>query len=112
MTPPPVHRFVVPLLGCLVASCAVTEPETEAQAPPPKIEKKTEEIVVEAPPPVTPPPDGLRLPSGLDQLPEESEFRPATSPSSKPSSGGGALVVRPPADLAPTLPKDPEPPAN
>lgn len=112
MSFPPVHLLVIPLLGFLVTSCAVTEPDVETQVPPPKIEKKTEAIVVEAPPPVTPPPDGLRLPGGLLELPDEVELRPATTPMPKPSSGGGTLVIRPPAELAPTLPKDPEPPEN
>jgi len=108
----PVHLLFFPLLGFLVTSCKVTEPEVETLAPPPKIEKKTEVIVVEEPPPVTPPPDGLRLPGGLLELPDEVELRPAIAPLPKPTPGGGTLVIRPPADLAPTLPKDPEPPGN
>jgi hypothetical protein len=105
----PMLRVASPLTGLLLASCALSKPpvaESVEKAPAGVTEKKeVAEVPVESVPVPVVPNEGLRLPGGLLELPNEAELRTPVAP--KGGAGGGTLVVRPPAEPVPRPPKDP-----
>lgn len=85
--------------GALLSASCVPPKATVVEAAPPaqkKVEKAPEPVASEEVPLPSAEDYGLRMPSNMLELPNDSDFRP-TNPTAKPGDAG-AVISRPPTD--------------